>query len=96
MAVNRKLPENRKTFIRTKEKDEVQGAKPPQTFLECFSVEGRVLEMELAAAHPPKLQEVTLLNLEDLMERLASNEWIRPSNRERRSINWMFSESRWC
>ncbi len=55
-----------------------------------------MLEMGLAVAHPPKLQEVTLLNLEDLMERLASKEWIRPSNRERRSINWMLSESRWC
>ena len=69
MAVNRKLPENRKTFIRTKEKDEVQGAKPPQTFLECFSVEAGMLEMGLAVAHLPKLQEVTLLNLENFTEK---------------------------
>ena len=50
----------------TKGRDEDRGAKPPQTFLESFSVEARVMEIGPAGSHLPKSREITLLNLEYL------------------------------
>jgi len=55
MSVNWKLPKERQNpRSGTNVKDESRGAKPPQTFLECFSAAGEVLNSGRVECHPPE------------------------------------------